>query len=270
MSLRRLAEPTVAVPIASRQSVAATASSADPAEAHVEKRGPCHSPIALGAGKIDFTVTYASQFLAGLDNGASLTVLAGVMVGCFELFAHENVRTIGELKGKSVGVQGLEGLPYTLVALLTASVGLNPKTDVNWVTDPKLKPIEVFAARKIDAFLGFPPEPQDLRARKIALNPRRLDRSAAAILPHCYNMHEWRVVRLETKRYRKTAVAEISGVVPRQGQRGSRLVWRGDVKSKAGETGGALTVEPLNVRKIGLPIDPEHRRVIPRVKSVYS
>jgi uncharacterized membrane protein YebE (DUF533 family) len=30
-------------------------------------------------------------------------------------------------------------LPYTLVALLTASVGLNPKTDVNWVTDPKLK-----------------------------------------------------------------------------------------------------------------------------------
>ena len=119
--------------------------------------------------------------------------------------------------------------------------GSTPKTDVNWVTDPKLKPIELFAARKIDAFLGFPPEPQDLRARKIALNPPRLDRSAA-ILPHCYDMHEWRVVRLETKRYRKTAVAEISGVVPRQGQRGSRLVWRGDVKSKAGETGGALTV----------------------------
>src|SRR5947207_3368420 len=53
-------------------------------------------PAALGAGKIDFTVTYASQFLAGLDNGAPLTVLAGVMVGCYELFAHENVRTIGE------------------------------------------------------------------------------------------------------------------------------------------------------------------------------
>ena len=45
--------------------------------------------------------------------------------------------------------------------------GSTPKTDVNWVTDPKLKPIELFAARKIDAFLGFPPEPQDLRARKI-------------------------------------------------------------------------------------------------------
>src|SRR5262249_57322926 len=29
------------------------------------------------------------------------------------------------------------------------------------------KQIELFASGKIDAFLGFPPEPQDLRARKI-------------------------------------------------------------------------------------------------------
>src|SRR5205823_1079846 len=52
-------------------------------------------------------------------------------VGCFELFAHEGIRSIGELKGKSVGVQGLEGLPHTLVTLMAAQVGLNPKTDIN-------------------------------------------------------------------------------------------------------------------------------------------
>jgi hypothetical protein len=37
----------------------------------------------------------------------------------------------------------------------------------NWVTDPKVKPIEQFVQGKVDAFLGFPPEPQDLRARQM-------------------------------------------------------------------------------------------------------
>ena len=36
-----------------------------------------------------------------------------------------------------------------------------------WVTDPALKPIQLFAEGKIDAFFGFPPEPQELRARKV-------------------------------------------------------------------------------------------------------
>jgi NitT/TauT family transport system substrate-binding protein len=50
---------------------------------------------------------------------------------------------------------------------MAAQIGLDPKTDVRLVIDPKLKPIELFAAGKIDAFLGFPPEPQELRARKV-------------------------------------------------------------------------------------------------------
>jgi NitT/TauT family transport system substrate-binding protein len=35
------------------------------------------------------------------------------------------------------------------------------------VTSTSPKPVELFAAGKIDAFLGFPPEPQELRARHI-------------------------------------------------------------------------------------------------------
>ena len=34
-------------------------------------------------------------------------------------------------------------------------------------TGPSVKPLELFAAGKIDAFLGTPPEPQDLRARNV-------------------------------------------------------------------------------------------------------
>ena len=46
-------------------------------------------------------------------------------------------------------------------------VGLNPAKDIEWVTSAKVKPIELFADGKIDAFLGFPPEPQRLRAQNI-------------------------------------------------------------------------------------------------------
>ena len=46
-------------------------------------------------------------------------------------------------------------------------VGLDPAKDIEWVTSAKVKPIELFAEGKIDAFLGFPPEPQRLRAQNI-------------------------------------------------------------------------------------------------------
>ena len=49
--------------------------------------------------------------------------------------------------------------------LMAAHFGLDPVKDIRWVTDPKVKPLELFAEGKIDAFLGFPPEPQILRAR---------------------------------------------------------------------------------------------------------
>ena len=50
---------------------------------------------------------------------------------------------------------------------MAAQVGLDPANDIRWVADPKVKPIEQFVEGKIDAVLGFPPQPQDLRARHI-------------------------------------------------------------------------------------------------------
>ncbi|MBV8310248.1 MAG: ABC transporter substrate-binding protein [Planctomycetaceae bacterium] len=119
----------------------------------------------LAHGKADFDMNYASNFVRALDTGEPITLLSGVMVGCFELFADEGTRTITDLKGKNVGVQALES--HELVTLMAALVGLDPAKDIHWVTDPKVKPIELFEQGKIDAFLAFPPEPQDLRARHI-------------------------------------------------------------------------------------------------------
>jgi NitT/TauT family transport system substrate-binding protein len=121
----------------------------------------------LAHGKVDFDINYAYNFVRALDAGEPITLLSGVMVGCFELFANEGIRTITDLKGKSVGVQAVGSLGHELVTLMAAQVGLDPAKDIHWITDPKVKPIELFEQGKIDAFLAFPPEPPDLRARHI-------------------------------------------------------------------------------------------------------
>jgi NitT/TauT family transport system substrate-binding protein len=119
-------------------------------------------PQVFADGKVDFTVTFAVNHIQAIDHGAPITILAGVHAGCYELFAREGLGSITELKGKQVGLQA--GSP-ALLKLMAAQVGLDPEKDFKWVIDPKVKPLDLFAEGKIDAFLGFPPEPQELRAR---------------------------------------------------------------------------------------------------------
>src|SRR6516162_2227357 len=120
----------------------------------------------LARGDVDLLVTYASTFILGLDKREAFTLLAGVHVGCFVLFGHEDVHGIAGLKGKTVGVPGFGTGPDLLLALMAAEVGLDPKKDLRWA-DPAEKSKDLFIEGKIDAYLGFPPEPQELRAKQI-------------------------------------------------------------------------------------------------------
>jgi NitT/TauT family transport system substrate-binding protein len=122
---------------------------------------------AIARGKIDFNLHFASQFVSAIDGGAPITILAGAHVGCFELFANKSVRALTDLKGKSVGVEALGSSPHLFVSVMAAHVGLDPIKDIHWVTDPSAKPSELFVDGKVDAFLGTPPQPQELRARNI-------------------------------------------------------------------------------------------------------
>jgi NitT/TauT family transport system substrate-binding protein len=122
---------------------------------------------AVGSGNADFTVTFAAQLAIAIDGGAPITLLSGVHVGCFELFGNEGVRSITDLKGKSVGVQGLGSSQHVYAASIAAYVGLDPTKDIHWAINLAVKPTELYEKGQIDAFVGFPPEPQDLRVRHI-------------------------------------------------------------------------------------------------------
>jgi NitT/TauT family transport system substrate-binding protein len=94
-------------------------------------------------------------------------VLAGEHAGCFELLATDRIRTIRDLKGRTVAVPELGSNQHVFLAVMMAYVGLDPRKDINWVNYPADESMALLAEGKIEAYLGFPPIPQELRARKI-------------------------------------------------------------------------------------------------------
>ena len=122
---------------------------------------------AAAASEADFTMTFAGPCIVSLDAGHPVIMLAGVHSGCFELFATDRVHTIRDLKGKTVAVQSLQSSQHIFLSSMAAYVGLNPQKDITWATYPSAESIRLLADGKIDAFLAFPPEPQELRAKKI-------------------------------------------------------------------------------------------------------
>jgi len=134
---------------------------------YIKKDGPRAIADALASGEANINMHFSGPLILRLDAGAPITILAGVHPGCYELFATERVRTLSDLKGKTVGIRGLEGPEHVFLSSMLAYVGLDPRKDVHWVTHSTDKSIALLAEGKIDAFMGFPPDPQEIRARKI-------------------------------------------------------------------------------------------------------
>jgi len=134
---------------------------------YIDTGSATESANAIGAGRADLSFDFASAYIIGIDSGQAITVLAGAMAGCVELFAREGINTVADLKGKRVGLRSLGATPHVLASIMAAEVGLDPAKDIDWVVDPKSTPIELFASGKVDVFVGNPPESLELRARHI-------------------------------------------------------------------------------------------------------
>ena len=73
---------------------------------------------AVARRKVDFALDFPVLFVPAIDSGEPITVLAGVHVGCFELFGHEGIRSIADLKGKQVGVLALGSSQHVYLATM--------------------------------------------------------------------------------------------------------------------------------------------------------
>jgi NitT/TauT family transport system substrate-binding protein len=134
---------------------------------YLKKAGPTDIETALASGEADLNGHFAAPLLIRLEAGDPIVILAGLHIGCYELFATHAVRTIRDLKGKTVAVPALDNARYVFLASMAAYVGLDPRKDIHFVTHPGSESMRLLSEGKIDAYLGFPPEPQEMREQQI-------------------------------------------------------------------------------------------------------
>jgi NitT/TauT family transport system substrate-binding protein len=134
---------------------------------YVKKPGPKWNGLAIASGEADITMHFAGPVIVQIEAGDPVVVLAGAHVGCFELFGNDGVQSIRDLKGKVVAIPELGAPGHVFLASMLAQVGLDPRTDVIWASHEPAEAIQLLAVGQVDAYLGFPPDPQEMHARNI-------------------------------------------------------------------------------------------------------
>ncbi len=133
---------------------------------YVPKAPGPESVNALTVGEIDMAIAPVTGHVNWVEQGAPVVALAGIHSGCWELFGTDQVNSIRDLKGKTVATAVLGGGTQVFLSAMLGYVGLDPK-DIHWVAHPFAETKQLLAEGKIDAYLAFAPEPQEMRAEKI-------------------------------------------------------------------------------------------------------
>jgi NitT/TauT family transport system substrate-binding protein len=109
----------------------------------------------------------APDVVAAVDRGRGVLPLAGIHAGCYELFVNGRIAAVKDLKGKSVVIAGADSTEHLFISSIVAYVGVNPR-DIRWInTKSTDEAMQHFVDGKADAFLGFAPQPQELRIKKV-------------------------------------------------------------------------------------------------------
>ena len=119
------------------------------------------------ASTADFAMFGGPSALPAIERGLPIKIIAGLHEGCWELFAHEPVNSLQDLEGRSIVITALNGVEHVWLSSIFAYVGMDPNSQIRWVEASWNDRKRFFVERKVDAFLAFPPEPQELRANNV-------------------------------------------------------------------------------------------------------
>jgi len=124
---------------------------------------------ALAAGESDIILTFSGSLIMRVDQGDPIVILGGSHPGCAELFGTNHVGAIRDLKGTTVAVPelGAGSMQHLIVASMASYVGMDPSRDINFVVRPQAEAMQLLAEGSIDAYLGYPPTAQQLRAQHV-------------------------------------------------------------------------------------------------------
>jgi NitT/TauT family transport system substrate-binding protein len=120
-------------------------------------------------GEVDFSPTFAPLDMVNMEqNNHPITFLAGLHVGCYALVGSERINSVRDLKGKTVWTGSVQDNgPQIFFKTIVSYVGLNPDTDIKYAWVNKSEAMRLFHEGKIDAFISFPPGPQELMDKGI-------------------------------------------------------------------------------------------------------
>jgi len=119
------------------------------------------------AGQADLTQGAAVDVVAALDAGRAILPLAGIHAGCYELFVHEQIAEIRDLKGKSVAITTDDSTERLFLSSIVAYIGVNPR-DMRWIPAASAAAaVQTFVDGKADAFFAFAPQGEELRAKQV-------------------------------------------------------------------------------------------------------
>jgi NitT/TauT family transport system substrate-binding protein len=121
---------------------------------YVNKSTNVEQRQAVASGEADLTQNFLGPTLL-LEAGDPIVLLAGVHVACLELFGNDQVRAVRDLKGKTVAVPDLGGTAHVFLSGVAAYVGLDPRQDITWVTQPHAEAARLLAEGKVDAYLAL-------------------------------------------------------------------------------------------------------------------
>jgi NitT/TauT family transport system substrate-binding protein len=93
---------------------------------HVVIRGGTNVNLAaLGTDDVQFLYCAADSTIPGMATGRDATLIASPLVGFpYLIIARKEIRTVQDLKGKTIGVGTVAGLPYQLLKAFVKKFGL--------------------------------------------------------------------------------------------------------------------------------------------------
>jgi NitT/TauT family transport system substrate-binding protein len=136
---------------------------------HVVIRGGTNVNLAaLGTDEVQFLYCAADSTIPGMATGRDATLIASPLVGSpYLIIARKEIRTVQDLKGKTIGVGTVAGLPYQLLKAFVKKFGLD---------DMQIRPLGGSQPERYNALLQgiihagpFTP-PMDARGRKDGFN----------------------------------------------------------------------------------------------------
>ncbi|MEN6412810.1 MAG: ABC transporter substrate-binding protein [Veillonellales bacterium] len=112
----------------------------------------------IATGKID-AVQVSPGLLKPIEQGLNIKITDGVHTGCIQAVAAQDsgISSLQDLKGKTIGVDAIGGVPMVLLSVELGKLGIDPKKDVEWRAYPSPQLSQALEKGDIAAFATWDP-----------------------------------------------------------------------------------------------------------------